>query len=280
MERKKLPIGIQTLAKIREHDAYYYIDKTPLALQLIDQGSHYFLSRPRRFGKSLLVDTLKELFEGNCGLFVGLHAEHHWDWSVQYPVLRLSFGAGTAKNTSHLQAMIQEQIMAYEDQWKMQNPFKDNTSRLKRLIQHMHKQGGQRVVVLVDEYDKPILDHLTRPELAREMRDALRSLYSVFKDSDAHVKFVFITGVSKFSKVSLFSGLNNLKDITLDPRFSALCGYTEADVDTVFAPELPDLDRDEIREWYNGYNWRGTAVYNPFDLLLYFDCHEFRPFWF
>jgi hypothetical protein len=136
--------------------------------------------------------------------------------------LRLSFGAGTAKSANHLQAMIQEQIMAYEDQWEMKNPFKDNTSRLKRLIQHMHQQSGQRVVILVDEYDKPILDNLTQAELARNMRDALRSLYSVFKDSDAHVKFVFITGVSKFSKVSLFSGLNNLKDITLDPRFSAL----------------------------------------------------------
>ncbi len=280
MERKKLPIGIQTLAKIREHDAYYYVDKTPLALQLIDQGSHYFLSRPRRFGKSLLVDTLKELFEGHEALFKGLYAEHHWDWSVNYPVLRLSFGAGIAQTLEQLEAMLHEQLQTYELQWNLQNPLPDSASRLKRLIGHMHQQSGQRVVVLVDEYDKPILDHLTRPELAREMRDALRSLYSVFKDSDAHIKFVLITGVSKFSKVSLFSGLNNLKDITLDPRFSALCGYTETDVDTVFAPELKGLDRDETRRWYNGYNWRGTSVYNPFDLLLYFDRRELRPFWF
>jgi hypothetical protein len=112
------------------------------------------------------------------------------------------------------------------------------------------------------------------------MRDGLRDLYSVIKDQDAHIKFAFLTGVSKFSKVNIFSGLNNLADITLSPKYSNICGYTDADVDTVFAPELEGLDRDKIRHWYNGYNWRGEAVYNPFDLLLLFDCREFRPFWF
>ena len=259
MERKKLPIGIQTFSEIREHAAYYYVDKTPLALQLIDQGKHYFLSRPRRFGKSLLVDTLKELFEGHQALFEGLHAEHHWDWSVQYPVLRLSFGAGIMQSATDLNSSLDQQLSRIETQFSIPAQFKNHTpSRLRSLIEQLHYQSGQRVAILVDEYDKPILDHLTRPELAKQMRDALRSIYSVFKDSDAHVKFVFITGVSKFSKVSLFSGLNNLKDITLDPRFSALCGYTEADLDIVFAPELENLDREAIRRWYNGYNWRGT----------------------
>ena len=135
--------------------------------------------------------------------------------------------------------------------------------------------------MLVDEYDKPILDALDAPEAARANRDFLRGLYSVVKDSDAHVKFTFLTGVSKFSKVSLFSGLNNLKDITLDPRFSAICGYTDADLDTVFAPELPGLDRDEIRRWYNGYDWLGgEKVYNPFDILLLFDTRRFKAHWF
>jgi hypothetical protein len=132
-------------------------------------------------------------------------------------------------------------------------------------------------VVLVDEYDKPILDNITDPGTAREMRDGLRNLYSVIKDSDAHIRFAFLTGVSKFSKVSLFSGLNNLKDITVDPRYSALCGYTEADLDQVFAPELAGLDRDQIRAWYNGYNWTGEAVYNPFDVLLLFDRPPVPP---
>jgi hypothetical protein len=132
----------------------------------------------------------------------------------------------------------------------------------------------------VDEYDKPILDNLAEPERARAMRDQLRDIYSVLKGSDAHLKFVFLTGVSKFSKVSLFSGLNNLKDITIDPRYSALCGYTEQDLDTVFPEELDGLDRATVRRWYNGYNWTGEAVYNPFDVLLLFDTRQFNPYWF
>ena len=136
-------------------------------------------------------------------------------------------------------------------------------------------------MVLVDEYDKPILDALDAPEVARANRDFLRGLYGVVKDCDAHVRFTFLTGVSKFAKVSLFSGLNNLADITLDPRYSAVCGFTDADLDTVFAPELPGLDRDEIRAWYNGYSWRGAEkVYNPFDILLLFDRREFDAWWF
>ncbi len=132
----------------------------------------------------------------------------------------------------------------------------------------------------MDEYDKPILDNLTAPDIAREMRDGLRNLYSVIKDADAHIRFAFLTGVSKFSKVSLFSGLNNLNDITVDARYSAICGYTEIDVDTMFAPELEGLDREQIRMWYNGYSWTGETVYNPFDLLLLFEKRQFRPWWF
>ena len=153
--------------------------------------------------------------------------------------------------------------------------------RFGHLIEMLHERAGQRVVVLVDEYDKPILDALTAPEAATAARDYLRGLYSVIKYSDAHIRFTFLTGVSKFSKVSLFSGLNNLQDITLDPRYSAMCGYTDADLDTVFAAELPGLDRAEIRDWYNGYNWRGEErVYNPFDILLLLDRREFGAWWF
>jgi len=279
MQRKKLPIGIQTFREIREEN-HYYVDKTAFALQLIDQGKHYFLSRPRRFGKSLFLDTLKELFEGNQELFAGLYAEHNWDWSVKYPVIRLSFGAGVVKDQHVLQELVGQQLSKLEQQSGFVPHFSHSGRRLQDLIQHLQARYGQRVVVLIDEYDKPILDNLREPDLAREMREALRSLYSVLKDNDAYLKFVFITGVSKFSKVSLFSGLNNLKDITVDKRFSALCGYTEHDLDRVFAPELPGQDRAQIQRWYNGYNWSGESVYNPFDLLLYFDCQEFRSFWF
>ena len=154
-------------------------------------------------------------------------------------------------------------------------------SRFRSLIKSLYAHTGQPVVVLVDEYDKPILDALEIPEVARRNRDILRGLYAVIKDCDAYVRFAFLAGVTKFSKVSLFSGLNNLADITLDPRYGAVCGYTDTDLDTVFATELSGLDRDQIRSWYNGYNWRGTeSVYNPFDILLLFDRREFGAWWF
>jgi len=279
MKRKKLPIGIQTFAKIREAD-YYYVDKSGIAVDLAENGTHYFLSRPRRFGKSLFLDTLKELFEGNQALFNGLAAESRWDWSIKYPVLRISFGGGVLGSVKELNESLHEQLSTLERRFALPVEFADMRSRFKRLIQRLSEASGQRVVILVDEYDKPILDRIESPEIALQIREALKDFYAVIKDSDAFVKFAFLTGVSKFSKVSLFSGLNNLKDITLDARYSAICGYTEADVDSVFAAELDGLDRGEVRRWYNGYNWLGEAVYNPFDLLLLFDQRQFRPYWF
>jgi hypothetical protein len=279
MQRKMLPIGIQTFQKIRERAAYY-VDKTPFALQLVDEGQAYFLSRPRRFGKSLFLDTLKELFEANRPLFEGLYADTHWDWSVRSPVVRLSFGSGVLKTPEDLAATLHFQLSSLEETHAVASRYPDPASRLRHLLKTLHETTGQRVVALIDEYDKPILDNITEPDRARVMRDGLRDLYSVLKDADAHLRFVFITGVSKFSKVSLFSGLNNLRDITLEAPYSAICGYTDAEVDTVFAAELHDLDRAEVRRWYNGYNWRGTAVYNPFDLLLLFQTRDFRSWWF
>ncbi|CBL47141.1 conserved hypothetical protein [gamma proteobacterium HdN1] len=280
MQRKRLPIGIQTFAKIREKDDCYYVDKTPLALRLIGQGTHFFLSRPRRFGKSLFLDTLKELFEGNEALFKGLHAENNWDWSVKYPVIRISFGGASLASVEDLKASLHTQFTLLEQAQGWTAQFPDIRGRFVSLIQRLAEQTGQRVVVLVDEYDKPILDRIEDREIALGMREALKDLYSVIKDNDAHIRFAFLTGVSKFSKVSLFSGLNNLQDITLDARYSTICGYTDQDVDRVFAPELEGLDRSEIKRWYNGYNWLGESVYNPFDLLLLFDHRTFRPWWF
>ena len=280
MTKRRLPIGIQTFREIREENCYY-VDKTAHIQQLIDEGKHYFLSRPRRFGKSLFLDTLKELFEGNEPLFEGLHIHDHWDWSVRYPVLRLDFGSGNFKEEGYLQANVMEQLAAIERRAKIVSEHTTVPGRFASILEILHTQAGQRVVVLVDEYDKPILDALEEPEIARDNRDFLRGLYSTIKSNDAHIKFTFLTGVSKFSKVHLFSGLNNLKDITLDVRYSTICGYTDADLDTVFAPELPGLDRDEIRDWYNGYSWLGEEkVYNPFDILLLFDKRTFGTYWF
>ena len=280
MTRRRLPIGIQTFREIREEN-YYYVDKTAYIQRLMDEGKHYFLSRPRRFGKSLFLDTLKELFEGNESLFEGLHIHDRWDWSVRYPVIRLSFGSGNFKEAGYLQTNVMTQLHTIAEEAGIAPRYDTAPECFGDLIRVLHRQGEQRVVVLVDEYDKPILDALDVPEVARANRDFLRGLYATIKDSDAHVKFTFLTGVSKFSKVSLFSGLNNLTDITINPHYSAICGYTEADLDTVFAPELPGLDREQIREWYNGYAWRGTEkVYNPFDILLLFRNREFHAYWF
>ena len=278
--KRKLPIGIQTFRTVRE-EGFYYVDKTMYARRLVDEGTHYFLSRPRRFGKSLFVDTLKELFEGNEPLFEGLDVHDRWDWSVRHPVMRLDFSGRNFTEPGHLDTNLGAQLDAMERRAGISISYPAGPERFAHLIEALHERTGQRVVVLVDEYDKPILDALAKPELARANRDSLRGLYSVIKFSDAHVKFTFLTGVSKFSKVSLFSGLNNLIDVTLDPAYSAICGYTEEDLDAVFAPELAGLDRDEIRRWYNGYGWRGEEkVYNPFDILFLFRRREFRPYWF
>lgn len=279
MLKRKLPIGIQTFAEIREHN-YYYVDKSDLALQLIDQGKYFFLSRPRRFGKSLFLDTLKELFEGNQLLFKGLAAETRWDWSVQYPVITISFSDGVFQSREQLEQRIDEILHENQKRLGIQAEYQSISGRLSDLIRQAHQKYGKRAVVLIDEYDKPILDNISNSEIATHMREGLKNLYSVLKGSDAHLKFVFLTGVSKFSKVNLFSGLNNLQDITFTPRFSTICGYTDTDIDTVFATELEGLDRAEIRRWYNGYNWRGESVYNPFDVLLLFSNREFAPYWF
>ncbi|MGB0849421.1 MAG: ATP-binding protein [Thiolinea sp.] len=277
--RKKLPIGIQTFSEIREGN-YYYVDKTQLALKLIQGGKHYFLSRPRRFGKSLFLDTLKEIFEANAPLFAGLAIEHKWEWAVKYPVLRFSFASESYANEQGLLNSLDTQLSHLEERHEIPQRFEHASGRLADLIIKLKQKTQQNVVILVDEYDKPILDALRNPETARRNRDLLRGFYGAIKDYDADIAFSLLTGVSKFSRVSLFSGLNNLRDITTDPRYSSLCGYTGDDIDTVFAAELFDLDRAEIRRWYNGYNWRGEGVYNPFDILQLFEYREFKSYWF
>jgi len=281
MTRLRLPIGIQDFRTIRE-DGYYYVDKTPLIHQLVSQGSHFFLSRPRRFGKSMLIDTLHELFAGNEPLFRGLHIHGRWDWRKSRPVVHLSFG-GKNSESGDLAADILAQLEMIEQDAGLDPAPRDQTGpvRLRNLLHRLHRKTGNQAVVLVDEYDKPILDVLDNAELAKANREYLRGFYGVIKDSARAVRFVFVTGVSMFTKVSLFSGLNNLNNISLDPHFAALCGYTDQDLDTVFAPELEGLDRDEIRRWYNGYHWLGRdKLYNPYDMLLLFSLRKFEPHWF
>ena len=278
--RQKLPIGIQTFREIRE-EGHYYADKTPHIKRMIDLGKHYFLSRPRRFGKSLLLDTIKELFEGSEALFRGLHIHGPWQWERRHPVVRLDFGSGGFTVGGAVETCTADLLDAEASSRGVVLDARSQAGRFTQLLRTLHQTAGERVVVLIDEYDKPILDALGEPDIARANRDFLRGLYGVIKTCDAHVRFTLLTGVSKFSKVNLFSGLNNLSDITLDPRFATICGYTEGDLDTVFAPELEGLDREQVREWYNGYHWEGgERVYNPFDILLLLDRREYRAWWF
>ena len=278
----KLPIGIQTFAQIRD-GSYFYVDKTSQIDRLLNQNKYYFLSRPRRFGKSLLIDTLDCLFSGQRSLFAGLFIEDRWNWTIRYPVIRLSFGSGVMDSRQTLDEHIHELLNA---QAKRLGLTLENTSiagRFNELIEQAHQHFGQPVVVLIDEYDKPILDNIGDSNRALALREGLKNLYSVLKDADPHLRFVMLTGVSKFSKVSLFSGLNNLRDITLSADFADICGYTDSDIDTVFSSALGELDRERIREWYNGYRWGDDtvpAIYNPFDVLLLLQNREFKPYWF
>ncbi len=298
--RRKLPIGIQTFAKIRL-EGHYYVDKTPLIARLADQGGAYFLSRPRRFGKSLLLDTIAAAFECRRELFDAhdgadgtaprekLFLADHWDWAKPHPVIRLSFAAGRLEKREQLDRHIHAQLEANARHLGVELPPPDTDVPLRfdALIERAAEAHARQAVVLVDEYDKPILDNLEAPDIARAMREGLRNLYSVIKGRDADLRFVLLTGVSKFSKVSIFSGLNNLRDITLSPEYGTVCGYTDADIDTIFAPELEaaaaegqPLDREEIRRWYNGYRWGPVSVYNPFDVLLLLAERQFRAHWF
>ena len=279
MHKLKLPIGSASFMNLRNRNCYY-VDKTPHIEKLIDRGEYYFLSRPRRFGKSLLVSTLKELFEGNEKLFRGLHIHDRWDWTASNPVVRLSFDSKYSE-PGDLENNLENQLTWLEKFAGIEPPDITGPDRFNNLILSLYRKTGQQVVILVDEYDKPILDLLENKQQAEANRAYLHGVYGIIKGCADEVRFVFVTGISMYSKVSLFSGLNNLEDISLDPRYATICGYTDADIDTVFAPELKGLDRDEIRHWYNGYSWLGEEkVYNPFDVLLLFSKRLFKPYWY
>lgn len=277
-----LPIGVQDFRTLRE-DGSRYVDKTSLVLELVRSGRYYFLSRPRRFGKSLLLDTFRRLFQGEEELFRELAIHKHWDWAKTNPVVRLSFGA-KYDEAGDLENNIYAQLTRINNKERLDSSYQQlqsNLDRLSHVISHLHEKTGRRAVVLVDEYDKPILDALDNSELAIANRNYLRGFYGVIKDCAEHVEFVFVTGISMFSKVNLFSGLNNLRDVSLSPEFATICGYTDNEIDTVFHLELVGLDRAEIRHWYNGYHWRGKEkVYNPYDVLLLLQNREFNPYWF
>ena len=281
-----LPLGLQTFAEVRE-GAYAYVDKTPHALKLIASGKLYFLARPRRFGKSLFMDTLLNLFEGRRELFTGLHAEANWDWEVQYPVVKLDMSSGS-ESIAVLKLALEDNLRYAASSLGVELSAANEPAILfQQLLRRAHEHYDRRVVVLIDEYDKPMLDNIDDIEIADQMHKQLRGFYSIIKAADKHLRFVMLTGVSKFSKVSIFSGLNNLKDISLDPRYASICGYTEEELGNVFGEHLQGVDRERLRQWYNGYNFLGEKlVYNPHDILHFinrsqsFGKPRFRSYWF
>ncbi|MCS7019664.1 MAG: AAA family ATPase, partial [Bernardetiaceae bacterium] len=287
---QKYPIGIQDFRKLRE-EGYVYIDKTQHIYQLITQGAYYFLSRPRRFGKSLLLSTMKEVFLGNQALFKGLWIADKIDWQRKSPVIHLSFGKSDFKQLP-LQEAISKRLQQEAVDFGLVLKSQDISNRFEELIKGVYQQQGQ-VVILIDEYDKPIIDFLGEDELpiALQNRDILKSFYSVIKDLDPYIRFFFLTGVSRFSKVSIFSDLNNLNDISLTGLYATLLGYTQAELEHYFDKEIDLLAQnegvsreamiDKIRLWYNGYLWGGKeTVYNPFSILSLMQKGEFANYWF
>ncbi len=276
---QKLPIGLQSFKALREDD-YVYIDKTKYIKKLVDTGKYYFLSRPRRFGKSLFLDTLRQAFLGRRYLFEGLYLYEDWDWEVEYPVIHISFGAGVMRNLKELRLSEEELIRRHIEEHNIKLKARTIKDRFFELIIKLNKKYNLGTVVLIDEYDKPILDNITRKETAIEIREELKNFYSVLKDADEFLKLVFITGVTKFSKVSLFSGLNNLDDISVGKEYGAICGFTQEEFEKCFEERLVGVDLEGVRKWYDGYSWGGERVYNPFDILLYLSKQEFRNYWF
>ncbi len=276
---KKLPIGIQNLKEIIT-EGYYYVDKTHFVKKLQEKGKYFFLSRPRRFGKSLFLDTLKEAFSGNRELFKGLFLYDNWNWDKKYPVVRIDLSGLETSSPKLLQQDITSLIEDIATSYQLKLSKKTPSLKFKELIQKLYEKHNQKVVVLIDEYDKPILDVIEDTQKAKNNREVLKKFFEILKPSDPYLHLVFITGVSRFSKVSIFSGLNQLMDITLLPEFATICGYTQTELETVFQDRIKEFDKEEVKIWYNGYNWLGEPVYNPFDILLLFANKIFRPYWF
>ncbi len=292
MEKKTLPIGRQDLRKMRAENCIY-VDKTALIYDLTRNGGMYFLSRPRRFGKSLLLSTMKELFLGSKALFEDTWILDKWDWSKVSPVIHISFLSVDYEKLG-LDAGIRQCLLEIFEENDIIPKVTDNTKTLFiDLVKKIHEKHG-RVAILIDEYDKPILDFLETNKLdqAKANQEILGIFYGALKDADPYIRFLFITGISKFTKVSLFSKLNNLYDLTLDPQYAALLGYTQQELEQNFAIYLdevgevfPEFTREqlleEIRLWYNGYSWDGkTRLYNPFGILLFLAQKDFQDHWF
>ena len=285
------PIGIQNFEKIRE-DGYVYVDKTALIHRLVTTGVYYFLSRPRRFGKSLLMSTMEAYFKGKKDLFKGLAMEQlEKDWT-EYPVLHIDLNGSKYVNPGDLDDVLNMNLSRWESEYGVTTRYNTLSVRFQAVIDAAYEKTGKQVVILIDEYDKPIVDNLGNPELADDFKKTLQGFYSVLKAKDGQIRFGFLTGVSKIGKLSVFSGLNNLTDISIEPEYSDICGISEEDLHKYFDESVAELAEannlsidecyEKLKDMYDGYHFSEESVgmYNPFSLLNTFRSKKFKEYWF
>ena len=285
------PIGIQSFEEIR-NGGYVYVDKTAIIYRLTSTGKYYFLSRPRRFGKSLLVSTMEAYFSGRKELFKGLAMEYLEKEWTEYPVLHLDLTGSRYTSVSDLIEKLDQHLSAWESTYGVTDKRNDPSARFSDVIDNACIKTGQKVVILIDEYEKPIIDNIDNPELMEQFRRELQGFYSVIKGKDNAIRFAFLTGVTKLGKMSIFSGLNNLNDISMDARYSDICGISEQELKSYFGEsvktlaEMNGLSEEEcykkLASMYDGYHfhYRSPGIYNPFSLLNTFNANEFRMYWF
>ena len=299
--QRKLPIGVQSF-KVLRNDRYLYVDKTMYLAQLVTSGRVYFLSRPRRFGKSLFLSTLAAYFLGQKELFKGLYLEKAEEeaavqegraaWQA-YPLLYLDFNTENYSDENSMHTILHTHLVQWEKQYEADTSEQTFSSRFKGIIQRAYQRTGKQVVILVDEYDKPLLQTMgVNEELNEQYRNMLKAFYSVIKTCDQYIRFAFLTGVTKFSKISIFSDLNNLKDISLTETYAGICGITQKELEANFQPEIRALAEKQrfdypqalaaLKQWYDGYLFHpaGEGMYNPYSILNAFDDKEIKSYWF
>ncbi|WP_067092827.1 ATP-binding protein [Methanobrevibacter curvatus] len=285
---KELPLDIGTFPNLIEN-GYIYVDKTKYIHEMYKPGKKFFLSRPRRFGKSLLLSTLEELFKGNKKLFEGLYIQDKWDWEKNYPIIKLDLGKRSYDTSDELKLSLNNFVKETAAENKIEisgDLLKDNFAKL---IRDIYNKTGKKLVILIDEYDKPIIDNINDYNIADGNCKVLNNFYGVLKSSEEFIQFIFLTGVTKSSKTSIFSGLNNITDITL--AYPCICGYTQEELEYYFKEYINKFSEDNdisnssllslIKEWYNGYSWDGeNRVYNPYSILSLFFKGQFNNYWF
>ncbi|MDR0912254.1 MAG: ATP-binding protein [Methanobrevibacter sp.] len=287
---KKLPFGVSTFSEMIEDD-YIYVDKTKIIYNLIESGKKYFLSRPRRFGKSLLISTMEELFEGNKKLFESLYIYDKWDWSQSYPVLHLDMSGLRVKTPEIFENSLNNLVDELAEDYSINFIYDEVKGKFGELIKKISIKTKKKVVILVDEYDFPIIDNMSNLDVAEANRETLSEFYQVLKNKDKYIRFIFLTGVSKFVKTSVFSKLNHLDDISIDPRYSSICGYREEDLEKHFTYYIKNLSESQgityddaikrIKKCYDGYSWDGeNFLYNPSSIISTLSKNKFANYWF